>query len=78
MITEARSMSATVIEHVDAVEWPQDNRALRAELARLEPVVGAALLAATAFRLRDHEALISALRMLVQVTRSFEEHDPAA
>ena len=78
MMTEARSMSATVIEHIEEVDWPQDNRSLRAELARLEPVVSAALLAATAFRMRDHDALISALRMLVRVTRSFEEQSPAA
>ena len=78
MMTEARSMSATVIEHIDAIEWPQDDCALRAELARVEPVVSVALLAATAFRLRDHDALISALRMLVRVTRSFEECSPAA
>jgi len=78
MMTEARSMSATVIEQIDAVDWPQDNHALRAELARLEPVVGAALLVATAFRLRDHDALVSALRMLVSVTRGFEERSPSA
>jgi len=47
--------------------------AVRAELARLEPVVGATLLVATAFRLRDDEALISALRLLCRVIRAWEQ-----
>ena len=51
----------------------QENRALRAELDELEPVVSAAVLTATAFRLRDHEALITALRTLVRVIRMFED-----
>lgn len=38
--------------------------ALKAELAELEPVVGAALLATTAFRLRDEPGLVVALRAL--------------
>jgi hypothetical protein len=49
------------------------NALLRAELDEVEPVISAALLVATAFRLRDQEGLLSALRMLVEATRSFEE-----
>ena len=40
--------------------------ALQTELEELEPVIGAAVLAATAFRLRDQEGLIMALRGLVR------------
>jgi hypothetical protein len=49
------------------------NAGLRAELDEVEPVISAALLVATAFRLRDQEGLLSALRLLVEATRTFEE-----
>lgn len=57
----------------DAGGAPPDRAELVAELERVEPIISAALLAATAFRMRDHDALISALRMLVRVTRVFDE-----
>ena len=53
-------------------ELHRENRELRAELDQVEPVISAAVLAATAFRMRDQEALVSALRMLVRATRLFE------
>ncbi len=53
-------------------ELHRENRELRAELDQVEPVISAAVLAATAFRMRDQEALLSALRMLVRATRLFE------
>jgi hypothetical protein len=40
--------------------------ALQTELDQLEPVIGAAVLTATAFRLRDQEGLVLALRGLVR------------
>ncbi len=45
---------------------------LQAELDELEPVIGAAILAATAFRLRDEEGLILALRNLVRGLKRLE------
>ena len=51
----------------------EETRELRAELERLEPLVGAAFMTATAFRLRDRDALTAALRILVSATRSVEE-----
>ena len=52
--------------------------ALPAEPDEVEAVISAALLAATAFRLRDRQALLSALRMLVRATRSFEARHACA
>ena len=40
---------------------------------RLEPLISAALLTTTAFRLRDRDALEDALRLLACATRAFEE-----
>ncbi len=51
---------------------------LRAELEELEPVIGAALLTATAFRLRDHEGLILALRGLVRSLGRLDRRPAAA
>ena len=51
---------------------------LDAELQTQEPVIGAAVLVATAFRLRDESALIAALRLLVQAVGRLEEQDSAA
>jgi hypothetical protein len=45
---------------------------LRAELDEVQPVISASLLVATAFRLRDQTAMLSALRILVRATRLFE------
>jgi hypothetical protein len=52
--------------------------ALPAEPDEVEAVISAALLAATAFRLRDRQALLSALRLLVRATRSFERRHACA
>jgi hypothetical protein len=54
------------------------NAQLRAELDEVEPVITASLLVATAFRLRDQEGLLSALRLLVEATRTFEERRACA
>ena len=48
-------------------------RALRSELDEVQPLISAAVLAATAFRLRDNDGLVSALRILVGATRTLEE-----
>ena len=45
---------------------------LQAELEELEAVIGAAILAATAFRLRDEDGLILALRGLVRSLKRLE------
>ena len=50
----------------------EQNTTLRAELDEVEPVISAAVLAATAFRLRDQAGLVSALRMLVRATSWLE------
>jgi len=47
--------------------------ALQAELDEVQPVISAAVLAATAFRMRDNDNLVSALRILVGATKTFEE-----
>jgi hypothetical protein len=51
----------------------RENRDLRAELVQAEPLISAAVLAATAFRLRDREALTEGLRLLVQATQVWED-----
>jgi hypothetical protein len=48
------------------------NTALREELDEVQPVISAALLAATAFRLRDQDGLVSALRLLVRAIQWLE------
>ncbi|MFO1073063.1 MAG: hypothetical protein U1E17_10415 [Geminicoccaceae bacterium] len=52
--------------------------ALRAALAAQEPVIGAAVLVATAFRLRDEGGLITTLRCLTQAVRDMEAQDAEA
>jgi hypothetical protein len=51
--------------------WPRLAR-LEAEVAAQEPVVGAAILAATAFRLRDEAGLIETLRCLAVAVAAHE------
>ena len=51
--------------------WPRLAR-LEAELEAQEPVVGAAILAATAFRLRDEAGLIETLRCLAEAVAAHE------
>jgi hypothetical protein len=50
----------------------EQNTALRAELDEVEPLISAAVLTATAFRLRDQHGLVSALRLLVRTTSGLE------
>ena len=45
---------------------------LEAELGAQEPVIGAAILAATAFRLRDEAGLIETLRCLAHAVAAHE------
>ena len=52
--------------------------ALPAEPDEVEALISAALLAATAFRLRDRQGLLSALRILVRATRTFETRHACA
>jgi hypothetical protein len=51
----------------------RQTRALRSELDEVQPLISAAVLTATAFRLRDNDGLVSALRILVGATRTLEE-----
>lgn len=51
--------------------WPRLAR-LEAALEAQEPVVGAAILAATAFRLRDEAGLIETLRCLANAVAAHE------
>jgi hypothetical protein len=51
----------------------RQTRALRSELDEVQPLISAAVLTATAFRLRDNDGLVSALRLLVGATRTLEE-----
>jgi hypothetical protein len=46
---------------------------LQAELDELQATISAAVLAATAFRLRDHQALTGALRLLVRAVDRLEQ-----
>ena len=54
------------------------NRWRRQQLDEVQPVISASLLVATAFRLRDQEALLSALRILVRAMRLFEDRRACA
>lgn len=46
---------------------------LQGELAALEPLVSAAVLVTTAFRLRDEAGLVETLRLLTTVVSDLEE-----
>jgi hypothetical protein len=82
MIKAARSIVASSDEQTDRVleveRLQSENRDLRAELLQAEPLISAAVLAATAFRLRDRDALTEALRLLVQATEAWEDEREAA
>jgi hypothetical protein len=56
----------------------EQNVALRAELDEVQPVITAAVLAATAFRLRDQRGLISSLRLLVRAMTWLEDRRTCA
>jgi hypothetical protein len=78
-MTEAASSIAVLRnEHRDdedlaIADLHRQNTELRAELDEVQPLITASLLVATAFRLRDQAALLSALRMLVRTIRLFED-----
>ena len=46
---------------------------LEADLQAQEPVIGAAILVATSFRLRDEASLVDTLRLLAQAVPRLEE-----
>jgi hypothetical protein len=60
-------------DHRALADLHRQTRALRSELDEVQPLISAAVLAATAFRLRDNDGLVSALRILVGATRTLEE-----
>jgi hypothetical protein len=62
----------------DAASAVDQRRAAQAEqeLAELDPVVSAALLVASAFRMRDEAALISTLRLLTTAVAAWEVRQP--
>lgn len=60
-------------DHPAFADLHRQTRALRSELDEVQPLISAAVLAATAFRLRDNDGLVSALRILVGATSTFEE-----
>ena len=77
MIEVASSIAALRNEQLDdedlaIVDLHRQNVLLRAELDEVQPVISASLLVATAFRLRDQHALVSALRMLARAMQLFE------
>jgi hypothetical protein len=82
MIKAAPSIAAPGDDQTDRVleveRLQSENRDLRAELLQAEPLISAAVLAATAFRLRDRDALTEALRLLVQATEAWEDEREAA
>lgn len=55
------------------IDLRRQNAALQAELDELQATISAAVLAATAFRLRDHQALTGALRLLVRAVDRLEQ-----
>ena len=60
-------------DHLELADLHRQTRALRSELDEIQPLISAAVLTATAFRLRDNDGLVSALRILVGATRTLEE-----
>ena len=56
--------------------WPRLAQ-LEAELEAQEPVIGAAILVAAAFRLRDEAGLIDTLRSLAAAVSAHEAHGAA-
>jgi predicted alpha/beta hydrolase len=83
-MTEAASSIAALrneqldYEDLAIADLHRQNTLLRAELDEVEPVISASLLVATAFRLRDQNALVSALRLLVRAIRLFEDRRACA
>jgi hypothetical protein len=52
--------------------WPRVAQ-LEVELQAQEPVIGAAILVATSFRLRDEASLVDTLRLLAQAVQGLED-----
>jgi hypothetical protein len=83
MTTAPSSILAVRHDLLDGDDLPiadlqEQNVALRAELDEVQPVISAAVLAATAFRLRDQRGLTSALRLLVRAMTWLEERRTCA
>ena len=82
MTEAARAIAVLCDEQTDddlaTAALQRRSMALPAERDEVEAVISAALLASTAFRLRDRQGLLSALRMLVRATRSFEARHACA
>jgi hypothetical protein len=55
-----------------AADFRHQEHVHASELVSFEALISAAILAATAFRLKDQDALTQALRRLVQAVRPFE------
>jgi hypothetical protein len=74
--TAAALVSSPLLGTTEQAANADDGRALLAslkeEIADLEPVVGAAMLVVTAFRLRDEEGLIATLRGLTEAVIHLE------
>jgi hypothetical protein len=66
------------IDHLAIADLHRQTRALRSELDEVQPLISAAVLAATAFRLRDNDGLVCALRILVGATKTLEERRACA
>jgi hypothetical protein len=60
-------------DHATFADLYRQTRALRSELDEMQPVISAAVPAATALRMRDTDGLVSALRILVGATETLEE-----
>ena len=83
MTTAPSSITAVRHDQLDRddlaiADLHEQNVALRAELDEVQPVISAAVLAATAFRLRDQHGLISALRLLARALAGLEERRSCA
>ena len=83
MTTAPSSITAVRHDRLDGddlaiADLHEQNVGLRAELHEVQPVISAAVLAATAFRLRDQRGLVSALRLLVRATTWLEERRTCA
>ena len=65
-----RQLSPANANHEDP--WPRVAQ-LEVELQAQEPVIGAAILVATSFRLRDEASLVDTLRLLAQAVQGLED-----
>ncbi len=71
-----KALAAILDYEKDGDDLPPPRERRREE--RGEAVIGAAVLVATAFRLRDESSLVFALRRLADAVASFEEEQIAA